>query len=383
MTTFRSLLALCACSLVAGGFGAGCLGTGIGTGEAKPPDMPDQFKSTCDPAKQSLRPLVVEWPAPDRAALEAQAKQGALVVSYQKCKLEVLRRCQAPKRHSYAYTALTPKDEVVKMKNADDLRANIPVYAAQFEAKLAERGELSAAMKIVGEWGSPGQPPAVDQLEGECAGATHVVSAITVGAFRFAAGAGNEIGGGVTVAGAGVSGSSSRSTDTLSQDGDASKCSAGQRGDTLPPDGCGALLRLELVPLLAAGEGIPTCGPGTRLLGKKCEPIPKPEELAPEDRSFVDPDHGKGWALRCYQHMQSGALPYARAACKRALELDPTPEIKGAILFNYGLVEDKGGDPVAACDLLRRAVSVQPNEAQKKSAQKKADAVCAAAKPAP
>ncbi|MBW2524269.1 MAG: hypothetical protein JRI23_08850 [Deltaproteobacteria bacterium] len=346
-------------------------------GQAKPPDMPDQFKNSCDPAKQSLRPLVVEWPATDRAALESQAKQGALVVRYESCQLEVLRRCQAPKKHAYGYTAITPKDEVVSMKSADDLRANIPVYAAKVEAKLAERGELSAAMKIVGEWGSQGLPPAVDQLSGECDGATHLVSALTVGAFRFAAGAGKEMGAGVSVLGAGVSGSSESATDTLSQDGDPQKCAASKRGDPEPPDGCGALLRLELVSLLPAGEGIPTCGPGTRLVGKRCEPIPKPEEVAPEDQGFVDSEGGKGWALRCYQHMAAGALPYARAACKKALELDPKdPKIKGAILFNYGMVEHKGQDPVAACDLIRRSLAVRPNP----TAKKRAEEICAAAK---
>ena len=139
--------------------------------------------------------------------------------------------------------------------------------------------------------------------------------------------------------GVGVGASTERSTDTLSQDGDAAKCTASRRGDEQPPDGCGALLRLELVPLLPAGEGTPTCDPGTRLVDKRCEPIPKPEELAPEDQAFVDTQQGKGWALRCYRHMQAGALAYGRAACRKALELDhPDPTVKAAILFNAGLI---------------------------------------------
>ena len=345
---------------------------------AKTPDMPTQFKSSCDPTKQSMRPLVVDWSAPDRAALESQARQGALVVKYEGCQLEVLRHCKAPKKFAYGYTAITPKDEVVRMTSADELHANLPVYAATLEGKLAEKGELSASMRIVGEWGSPGQPPAADQVEGECTGATHLVSALTVGAFKFEAGAKKEAAAGISVMGAGAGGSSERATETLSQDGDATKCAAAARGDTAPPDGCGALLRLELVPLLAKGEGIPTCGPGTKLVGKKCEPIPKPVELAPEDKAFTDTEGGKGWALRCYQHMRSGALPYARAACNKALEMNPTdPEIKGAILFNAGLVEQKGGDPVAACDLLRRSQATRPNDGVKK----KADEVCAQAAP--
>jgi len=342
---------------------------------AKAPAMPKQFASSCDPSKQSTRPLVVDWSAPDRAALESQARQGALVVHYEGCHLEVLRRCKAPKKHAYSYTAITPKDEVVRMTSADELHANLPVYAATLEGKLAEKGELSASMRIVGEWGSPGQPPAADQVDGECEGATHIVSALTVGAFRFEAGAKKEAAAGVTVLGAGAGASTARSTETLSQDGDVGLCSASARGDAVPPDGCGALLRLELVPLLAKGEGIPTCGPGTKLVGKKCEPIPKPVEMAPEDKAFTDTEGGTGWAKRCYSHMQAGALPYARAACTKALESNPDAPTRGAILFNAGLVENKGGDPVAACDLLRRSLAARPND----GAKKKTDEVCAAA----
>ncbi len=342
----------------------------------KTPEMPTQFKSSCDPTKQSMRPLIVDLPAPDRAALESQARHGALVVKYAGCQLEVLRQCRAPKKHAYTYTAITPKDEVVRMSSADELHANLPIYAATLEGKLAEKGELSASMRIVGEWGSPGQPPAADQVEGDCAGATHIVSALTVGAFKFEAGAKKEAAAGVSVLGAGAGGSTERSTETLSQDGDATKCNAAARGDSAPPDGCGALLRLELVALLAKGEGIPTCGPGTKLAGKKCEPIPKPVELAPEDKAFTDAEGGKGWALRCYQHLRAGALPYARAACNKALEMNPPDaETKGAILFNAGLVEHKGGDPVAACDLLRRSLAARPNDGVKK----KVDEVCALA----
>jgi hypothetical protein len=188
--------------------------------QAAAPALPQKFKNHCDAAKGQLHPLVVEWEAPDRAALEAQARQGQLVVKYSGCELEVLRRCKAPPRFVYRYTAITPKDEVVTIKSADQLYATIPVHAVSFEGKLAESGELNAEMKIVGEYGADGLPPASDQLAGECAGATHVVTALTVGAFAFYAGAKREAGVKASVLGAGAGAESAKSIETLSRDGD-------------------------------------------------------------------------------------------------------------------------------------------------------------------
>ena len=69
------------------------------------------------------------------------------------------------------------------MNSADQLYASIPVHAASFEGKLAQKGQLNASMTIVGMYEAPDLAPAVDQLQGECGRATHVVSALTVGAF--------------------------------------------------------------------------------------------------------------------------------------------------------------------------------------------------------
>lgn len=341
-----------------------------GDDASKPPPIPQKFKNRCEDAQQHLRPLVVEWTAPDRAALEAQARQGQLVVHYEGCKLEVLRRCRAPEQFTYAYTAITPKDEVVTIENADQLYAAIPLGAVELEGKLASSGQLRAEMRIVGEYGVAGEPPALDQLQGECDGATHVVAALTVGAFRFEAGAKHAAGASAKVMGAGAGAETSRSEGTLSQDGTPSACESSKRGDGAPPEGCGALLRIELAPVLAAGEGTPTCKPWERLVGKSCEPIPKPVELAAEDKSFQDDKRGFGWGTRCHAHLKAGALPYARAACEKGLEAGPDNDTKGAILYNYALVELAAGDTLAACQKLSQSLAVRPNaSAQKKVAE--------------
>lgn len=328
--------------------------------EAPPQELPSKFKNKCDAAKGQLRPLVVEWPAPDRAALEALAQHGQIVVRYQGCELEVVRSCTAPPSFAYRYTAITPKEELVTMKSADELYASIPVHAASFEAELAQKGELNAAMTIVGTYEAPSLAPALDELQGECQQATHVVSALTLGAFEFFAGAASRAGAGASVLGAEAGAKHESSHETLSRDGKAAACSASKRGDALPPDGCGALLRLELSAIRPAGAGVPTCEAGTKLVGRECKPIEKPAELAPEDRDFVDDKAGAGWGNRCYAHFKNGALSFARAACQKGLEAGPEPKIRGAILYNAGLVDEAAGDAKSACEFFRQSLAVRP-----------------------
>ena len=339
--------------------------------QPKPPPVPETFRDKCDAAAGQLRPLVVEWSAADRAALEAQARRGQLVVRRQGCDLEVLRRCKAPPKQAYGYAALTPKEERAVIKNAAELYASIPVHAAKLEGKLAEHGELRAEMTIVGEYAVAGTAPAIDQLEGACEGATHVVTALTVGAFSFLAGASSERGAAVSVMSFGAGVSKKSENESLSRDGEVAACAASKRGDAAPPDRCGALLRLELAPLLAAGEGIPDCKPGTTLVGKTCKPVEKPSVLAPDDARFVDEKAGFGWSERCFLHFRAGALPSARAACQKGVGVASSSEIKGMLFYNYALVEEASGDPVGACKMLGQSMAVRPN----KVVQQKADAM--------
>ncbi len=320
-------------------------------------EMPASFK--CQASKGQTRPLIVEWSAPDRAALEALAKRNQLVVHFEGCALEPLRQCRAPEQ-PYGYTPITPKDEVVSMKTTQELYANVPAHAIELEGKLEQMGELRAAMRIVGMYESPGNVPAIDQLQGECTGATHVVTALTIGAFEFSAGKGEGASASANVFGAGAGAKRSSQKQTLSRDGEVQACNAASAADKGPPERCGALLRLEVSPLQAEGKNRPTCADGTKLVGSECKPIPKQSELAPEDEAFVDERAGFGWGDRCYKHLKAGTLRYARAACQKGLEQGPEPKVRGAILYNLALVDESAGDKKAACEWLRQSLVVRP-----------------------
>jgi hypothetical protein len=211
-------------------------------------DRPGEAK--CGVAKSQSEPLVVEWPSAARAKLEALAKTGVVAVHYTGCEMEVLASCNAPGK--YAYTAITPKRDHVAIRNEDDLYANIPLGAAKLEGKLERAGELDVDMSIVGRYASDRAVVRADELQGpDCSKATHVVSALTVGAFDFFAGSGATVSASAktAVGGVGGSGNSQASKELLNSDGRRDSCNGATTADGKPPDGCGAILRLEVVPL--------------------------------------------------------------------------------------------------------------------------------------
>jgi hypothetical protein len=198
-------------------------------------------------AKSALRPLIIEWPAADRASLEAQRARGLAVVRYEEGEMELLRDCRA--KGGYRYVAVTPKEEDVSIRNEDDLHAALPIHGARLEAALRDRKSLDVALLVVGTYTTgPGSFSAHD-LEGDCARATHVVEALTVGAFVLSAQASSEKGASASFAGARAGLDSSASKAVLNRDGSRDACAKSGAGDTAPPFDCGALLRVEVVPI--------------------------------------------------------------------------------------------------------------------------------------
>jgi Sulfatase-modifying factor enzyme 1 len=232
-------VALCACS-----------GHNAASELAKAPAFEPEGQTKCSVRKSPDKPLIVEWPSADRVALEARARRGAVPVRYDGCEMEVLTRCTAP--GEYAYAATSKQRDRVHIVDEDELYANLPIGAAKLEGALARAGELNVDMTIVGRYELDPPEVSASQLTGDCSRATHVIVGMTAGAFEFFAGAEATVGAGVMVAGVGAGAKSGAKRETLNQAGDASACDAAKRVDSLPPEGCGALLRVEVAPLSAA-----------------------------------------------------------------------------------------------------------------------------------
>jgi hypothetical protein len=251
---------------------------GCGTGEnaagliAKAPAYEPGGQAKCGVIKSRSRPLIVEWPPGDRLALESQMKRGLVAVRYEGCEMEVLRQCHAD--GAYSYSATTAQTDNVSIKNGDDLYASIPVHAASFEAKLKTAGELNVGMVMVGSYESDKTGVRFRDLTGSCDRATHVIVAMTTGAFEFSAGAEGHVSGGVAIGGFGAGANSDSKKEMLTRGGDPASCAKATRKDKEPPEGCGGLLRVEVV---ALGDT-----PSAATSGGTCTPFDPPGDMTDE-----------------------------------------------------------------------------------------------------
>lgn len=257
------LLAFAAAGLILTA-GTGCPKKGSPSDQlAQSPDLATQTgQAKCGVKASAAKPLVVEWPAADRGALEARANRSLVAVRYQGCEMEVLTNCTV--EGAYSYLGLNQKREGVRIKSVDELYAQLPVGAVALEGKLERAGQLNVDMVIVGRKEAERSEFSERDLEGRCDEATHVITGITLGAFSFYAGASAEVGAGVKVGNIGAGASSGTEREVLKEDGNADSCAAASQSDATAPDGCGALLRVEVVPIdrIFGGDTVADGGSG-------------------------------------------------------------------------------------------------------------------------
>jgi len=152
---------------------------------AQAPAAPsEQFK--CKVAAGRENPLVTEWPASEKANLEARLRQGAVVVEYSGCNMRLLPACQLGGQYSWQHTTVT--SDVIEIQNADDLYAKLPLGALSLEGELERTGRLTVKTTVSGQLQLDGFSSADVPESGACAGATHVLHALTVGSFTLRSG---------------------------------------------------------------------------------------------------------------------------------------------------------------------------------------------------
>jgi formylglycine-generating enzyme required for sulfatase activity len=233
---------------------AACGGGNLASRLANAPEYAPKGQTKCGVAKSQAKPLIVEWPSAERMELESKIRQGIVAVKYIGCEMTVLDRCSVPAK--YTYQGATRNQDKVEMKDEDDLYANLPVGAARLEGWLQHSGRLTVDMNLVGRFEADKKTVRADELQGDCAGATHFVYGVTVGAFDFYAGGQASVGADAGVGGFGGGGHSQAERETLTKAGDQAACEKATTGDTAPPEGCGALIRIEVVPLGEAIAGV-------------------------------------------------------------------------------------------------------------------------------
>jgi hypothetical protein len=231
----------------------------------EPPAFAPRDQTTSMATRSEAEPLIVEWPSSARAKLEALAQRSMVVVHYQGREMEVLAGCRA--LGTYGYRPITRKRDTLTITTEDELFAKLPQGAARLAGELHAAGALGVDMTIVGRYQADVAGVDASSLRGDCARATHVVTALTAGAFRFYAAAHGDLGAQVgPVAGA----RSQATTRMLAEDGDESACAGASPSDAAPPGGCGAVIRRDLTPRGGGTQSMAACPAGTTWSGSGC-----------------------------------------------------------------------------------------------------------------
>jgi hypothetical protein len=204
----------------------------------------------CHVAAGQSSPLVTEWPASEKANLEVLLRTGTVAVAYAGCSMRVLADCRV--RGVYQWTRTTPATDSLDINDADELFAKLPLGAASLEGELKRSGKLSVQTMVAGQLRLDGGSVSDIPSEGPCAQATHVVSALSLGAFALKAGGTRDAEAGVTVASIGSGIKHEKSADLLRSAGDFDSCSTGT--DQGPSANCASPIQAFLTPIPGRAE---------------------------------------------------------------------------------------------------------------------------------
>jgi uncharacterized protein len=242
---------------------AGLAGTACGAGAAGKAVRPDDptaasalgdkdttaGSAACTKVASHAEPLVVDWKTNEQLDLALALKSGVAMVAYDCSGIRLLKSCSAKGRYGFASVS-SVLEESVKLEDADSARASLPLGGVKLGGSLDRSSSIDIALAYVGKKAVLDDQIARADITGDdCAQATHYVRAATVGAFVMQTGTRGQATAAADLFGVGASGSSTSSKQRLNSGGDVSACKSIKDGDQAPPDGCAAIVRLELVSL--------------------------------------------------------------------------------------------------------------------------------------
>lgn len=209
----------------------------------------------CRVSASAASPLVTEWAASEKANLEALLRTGGVAVAYSGCTMRVLPQCRL--RGNYSWQRTTPSSDILEINNEDDLYAKLPLGAASLEGELKRSGQLNVQTTVAGQLRLEGVSTGDIGDDGECAQATHIVGALSVGAFALYRGGSAEAKLGAGAGGVEVGGGRKQSVGLLRSAGDPASCSGST--DAAPHADCRSPIQVFLwtIPGRAAEEGPP------------------------------------------------------------------------------------------------------------------------------
>ncbi len=211
---------------------------------------------SCEGAPRLARPLIVDLDADARVDLEAAMKKGIVVVAYDCKSLRVLPACKF-EAAGYEYAGVSRKEQVVQMKDQDELSVNLPLASHKFGGAVQAGRSLDLALVLVGRRSTTVGKVAREELAGGCEGATHFVQTASVGAFSMATGSSGKAMAVAELFKVGASASSESSRQAASRDGSLEACRSSDPDAATPPAECRTPIRIGLMPVVAAAEAPP------------------------------------------------------------------------------------------------------------------------------
>ena len=204
-------------------------------------------QTRCKLAAGHDNPLVTEWPASEKANLEARLREGSVVVAYSGCTLRMLPSCRV--RGGYHWVRTTTSSDQVEIHDSDELYAKLPLGAASLEGELQRSGRLAVQTTVSGQFQLDDFDPASFPRSADCLGATHVLSALTVGAFRLQSGGTARVGAKAGIGGMGGGGTSQADESTMREAGLPARCE--ESDQNAPHAECASPIQVFLRPLPA------------------------------------------------------------------------------------------------------------------------------------
>lgn len=188
----------------------------------------------CRQAMAQGAPLLTELAATEKANLEILTRNGAVAVAFTGCNMQVLYNCRLGGK--YYWYAVSPTSDSFEINDEDSLYAKLPIGAVGLEADLQRWGKLNVQTSVSGQLRLDGLQPSDIPMDGECARATHVIGALSVGAFVMSTAGGGSVGGGVDTWVAGAGGKVGHGTKVVRSAGQPDTC--GQSSEQAPPQSC-------------------------------------------------------------------------------------------------------------------------------------------------
>lgn len=232
-----------------------CLATALSGCGAAQLNRPVSMEARCRVGQTQTGVLVTEWSAADKANLEAALQRGAVAVAFSGCALHIIPQCQLG--GVYRWHRTTPASESLELRSEADLFTKLPLGAVTLSGELKRSGSLTVTTTVAGQARLDGPDGSQVPTADACAAVTHVVTAVSVGAFTMTAGGKRSGKVSASVRGYGeAGGGGSRSAKLVRSAGDARSCS--DATEQAPSADCASPVQLFLSPVPGR---TPTPGP--------------------------------------------------------------------------------------------------------------------------